>query len=94
MADEGKSTTSWPREEPLAIGSVFAADGVGELHFGVVGDAKDWELVLPSTSDRVCSEYRNYVFPMYEVVFRDMGFRLPFTNFQREMLRWTKLSPS
>jgi hypothetical protein len=42
----------------------------------------------------VCSEYENYVFPMYEVVFKDMGFRLPFSNFQREVLRWTKLSPT
>jgi len=31
---------------------------------------------------------------MYEVVFKDMGFRLPFSDFQREVLRWTKLSPS
>jgi hypothetical protein len=67
---------------------------VGEIPFGVIGDAKDWELVLPSTSDRVCSEYRDHVFPIYEVVFKDMGFWLSFTNFQREMLRWTKLSPS
>jgi hypothetical protein len=28
------------------------------------------------------------------VVFKDMGFRLPFSNFQREVLRWTKLSPT
>jgi hypothetical protein len=31
---------------------------------------------------------------MYEVVFKDIGFRLPFSNFQREVLRWTKLSPT
>jgi len=31
---------------------------------------------------------------MYEVVFKDMGFRHPFSDFQREVLRWTKLSPS
>jgi hypothetical protein len=42
----------------------------------------------------VCSEYENYAFPMHEVVFKDMGFRLPFSDFQREMLRWTKLSPT
>jgi len=42
----------------------------------------------------VCSEYENHVFTMYEVVFKDMGFRLPFSDFQREVLRWTKLSPS
>ena len=36
----------------------------------------------------------NHTFPMYEVVFKDMGFQLPFSDFQREMLCWTKLSTS
>jgi hypothetical protein len=67
---------------------------VGEAPFGTIREVGDWELVLPSTSDRVCSEYENYVFPMYEVVFKDMGFRHPFSNFQRDVLRWTKLSPT
>ena len=31
---------------------------------------------------------------MYEVVFKDMGFRLLFSDFQLEVLRWTKLSLS
>jgi len=86
--------SSWLGEEPLETESTFATDGVGEIPFGSIGEVGDWELVLPSTSDRVCSEYENHAFPMYEVVFKDMGFRLPFSNFQREMLRWTKLSPS
>ncbi|RHN38538.1 hypothetical protein MtrunA17_Chr0c01g0489631 [Medicago truncatula] len=82
------------REEPQETESILAGDGVGEIPFGSIGRVDDWELLLPSTSDRVCSEYGNHVFPMYEVVFKDMGFRLPFSEFQREMLRWTKLSPS
>jgi hypothetical protein len=96
MANEGAvaPAASWLGEEPLETESVFAADGVGEVPFGTISGVEDWELILPSTSDRVCSEYENYVFPMYEVVFKDMGFRLPFSDFQREMLRWTKLSPS
>jgi len=32
-------------------------------------------------------------FPCFEVVFKNMGFRLPFSDFQRDVLRWTKLSP-
>jgi len=51
-------------------------------------------LVLPSISNRLCSEYENHAFPMYEVVFKDIGLRLPFSDFKREMLHWTKLSPS
>jgi hypothetical protein len=96
MANEGvtASVVSRPGEEPLETESVFAPDGVGEAPFGTIGEVRDWELVLPSTSSKVCSEYDNHVFPMYEVVFKDMGFRLPFSHFQREVLRWTKLSPT
>jgi len=68
--------------------------GTGEIPFSSVGRIEDWEVVLPSTPDRVCSAYENRVFPMYDVVFKDMGFKLPFSNFQREVFRWTKLSPS
>jgi hypothetical protein len=88
------SAASWLGEEPLETESVFAVDGMGEAPFGTIDEAEDWGLILPSTSDRVCSEYENFVFPMYEVVFKDMGFRLPFSNFQREILLWTKLSPT
>ncbi|RHN51864.1 hypothetical protein MtrunA17_Chr6g0473831 [Medicago truncatula] len=86
--------SSWWGEEPLEIESVFANDGVGEIPFESIGDVEDWEWMLPSTFDRVCSVYKNHTFPMYEVVFKDLGFRLPFSEFKREMLRWTKLSPS
>jgi hypothetical protein len=94
MADEGMAATSWLGEEPLETEFVFVVDGVGEAPFGTIGDARDWELILSSTSDRVCLEYEDHVFPMYEVVFKDMGFWLPFSNFQRDILRWTKLSPT
>ena len=73
---------------------MFAEGGTGEIRFSAVGQAEDWEVVLPSTSDRVCSEYENHDFPMYEVGFKDMGFQLPFSGFQREVLCWTKLSPT
>jgi len=73
---------------------VFSEGGIGEIPFSYVARSEDWEVVLPSTSDRVCSEYENHFFPMYEVVFKAMGFRLPFSDFQREVFCWTKLSPS
>jgi hypothetical protein len=55
MANEGAAApvASWLGEEPLEIESVFDTDGVGEAPFGAIGDTRDWELVPPSTSDRV-----------------------------------------
>lgn len=96
MANEEVSApaSSWLGEEPLKTESSFAIGGTGEIPFSSVGRFEDREVVLPSTFDRVCSEYENHIFPMYEVVFKDMGFQLPFSDFQRELLRWTKLSPS
>jgi len=85
---------TWSGEEPLETESSFTLDGTGEIPFSSVDRNEDWEVVLPSTSDRVCSKYKNYIFHIYEVVFKDMGFQLPFSNFEREVLRWTKLSPS
>jgi len=96
MANEETTapTSAWPRNESLETESVFSKGSTGEIPFSFIGRSKDWEVLLPSTSIRVCSEYENHVFPMYEVVFKDMGFRLPFSDFQREVFRWTKLSPS
>jgi len=85
---------SWIGDKPLEIESCFALAGKGEIPFSSVGHNEDWEVMLPSTSDMVCSTYGDHVFPMYEVVFKDVGFRLPFYDFQREVLRWTKLSSS
>jgi len=85
---------AWPGNKSLAIESVFSDGSTSEIPFSSIGRSEDWEVLLPSTSDRVCSEYENHVFPMYEVVFKDMGFRLPFSDFQREVFRRTKLSPS
>jgi len=58
---------TWPGEEPLETDLSFALDGTGEIPFSSVGRNEDWGVVLPSTSDRVCSEYENYVFPMHDV---------------------------
>jgi len=85
---------SWMGDEPLETESSFALARTGEIPFSSVDEIEDWEVILPSKSDRLCLSYEDHVFPMYEVVFKDMGFCLPFSDFQREVLRWTKLSPS
>jgi hypothetical protein len=66
MADEGvaASVVMRPGEEPLETESEFAADGMNEAPFDLIGEGRDWELILPNMSNQVCSEYDNYVFPM------------------------------
>lgn len=72
----------------------FHQTGTTEIPFGFVGRSEDWEVILPSNSDYVCSQHTENRFPMYKVIFKDMGFRLPFSNLRRSVLQWTELSPS
>jgi len=88
------SASAWSGNESLDTESAFLEGSTAKIPFSSIGRSEDWEVLLPSTSDRVCSEYENHVFRMYEVVFKDMGFRLPFSDFQREVFCLTKLSPS
>jgi hypothetical protein len=56
---------SWIVDEPLESVSSFASDGTTEIPFSSVRRSDDWEVVLPSVSDRVCSPYAENTFPMY-----------------------------
>ena len=84
----------WIGDEPLEAISSFASDGTGEVPFKKVGDSSDWEQLVPSTSDRICSRFSDHCIPMYEVVFKEMGFRFPFTKFERGIIQWLDLAPS
>lgn len=85
---------SWIGDEPLNAISVFSSDNTGEIPFKNVGPPTDWEQRVPTSSDRICSRYSDHCLPMYEVVFKEMGFRLPFTGFERKIIRWLDLAPS
>jgi len=78
-------SSAWPGNKSLETTSVFSEGSTGEIPFRFIGRSEDWEMLLPSIFDWVCSEYESHVFPMYEVVFNDMGFRLHFLDFQREV---------
>jgi len=81
-------------DEPLRTISSFTSDGSAKTPFRLIGNDEDCGVELPSTSERVFSHFPNYSFLMYEVVFKDVGLRLSFSAFQREVFRWTKLSPT
>ena len=66
--------------------SPFASNGTTKIPYNFVGRSDNWEVNLPSTSDRVSLQYTGIRFPIYEVVFKDMWFTLSFSDFQISVL--------
>lgn len=48
---------------------------------------------IPNEDEQVCSTYAPDMIPMYEIIFRDMRFRLPFTDFQISVFNHFELAP-
>ena len=74
--------------------SLFSSDGPAEIPHLSFGRKEDWEVNFPSTLYRIFSKYTANCIPMYEMVFKEMGFRLPFSPFQISLFQWLALSPS
>lgn len=49
---------------------------------------------IPLVKSKICSCYEGNIIHMYEVVFKEMGFRMPFLDFQKEVMKWLELAPS
>ena len=47
----------------------------------------------PTSDARICSEFTEDAFPMYEIVFKDLGLRLPFNDFQVGVFNHLNLAP-
>jgi len=88
------SDHSWVGKETLKAVLLFSINGVLRIPRCLIGRREDWEIILPTTSDRICSRFPANYIPMYEDVFREMGFRLPFSSFQVSVFEWLELCPS
>lgn len=83
----------WIRDEPTISISAFALEGSAEIPFANMGPSENWEVVVPDISDCICSRYTKNCIPMYEVVFKELGFLLPFTRFVSQVFQWLELAP-
>ena len=89
----------WVGVEPRGTASIYSRD---DRHpFTVIEEGQDqpdfqqnFVVMLPSTNARICSVYPNYSFAMYEIAFKDLGLRLPFTDFQTGVFMHLELAPS
>ena len=87
-----QSEDDWVAPEPEEYVSEFA-DFPLEA-FTQLGTEGDWAVHLPEHDDRICSSFRDDMFPMYEYVFKEMRLRLPFSDFQIAVFNHLELSPS
>ncbi|GAU50949.1 hypothetical protein TSUD_140320 [Trifolium subterraneum] len=86
---------AWVADEPRNTVSRFSLNG-GEGIFRTIqrSPATDWKLCIPNTSRRICSKFQWGSFPMYQIAFEQMGYRLPFSDFEVAVFRYLHLTPS
>ncbi|GAU47136.1 hypothetical protein TSUD_379140 [Trifolium subterraneum] len=88
---------AWVAPEPRGVASAIAqgdpsvcsiVEDKGE------GDPENWEVHVPEEGKRVCSEFSEGGFAMYEFAFKDLKFRLPFSDFVVGVFERLRLAPS
>jgi len=84
----------WVGKETLEAVSLFSTDGAAKIPHCLIWRKEDCEITLPTTTNRICSRFSANHIPMYEAVFQEVGFRLPFSPFQMSVFEWLELCPS
>ncbi|GAU17023.1 hypothetical protein TSUD_37810 [Trifolium subterraneum] len=94
-SNTGGDDYAWVADEPRNTVSKFSLNG-GEGMFRTVqrSPADDWKACIPNTSRRICSKFQWGSFPMYQIAFEQMGYRLPFSDFEVAVFRYLHLTPS
>ncbi|GAU39025.1 hypothetical protein TSUD_59810 [Trifolium subterraneum] len=90
----------WVADEPRTTVSRFSLNG-GDGMFRTIQrppiddwKAYDWKACIPNTNRRICSKFQWGSFPMYQIAFEHMGYRLPFSDFEVAVFRYLHLTPS
>ncbi|GAU48008.1 hypothetical protein TSUD_188790 [Trifolium subterraneum] len=86
---------AWVADEPRTTISKFSLNG-GDGMFRTVqrSPTDDWKACIPNTNRRICSKFQWGSFPMYQIAFEQMGYRLPFSDFEVAVFRYLHLTPS
>ncbi|GAU48789.1 hypothetical protein TSUD_406320 [Trifolium subterraneum] len=86
---------AWVADEPRTTISKFSLIG-GDKMFRTIQrpPLDDWKACIPNTTRRICSKFKWGSFPMYQIAFEHMGYRLPFNDFEVAVFRYLHLTPS
>lgn len=62
--------------------------------FSDMGESLFWVLTTSGEDDRICSEYGNYIIPLYQYLFSTLGIRLPFNAFEVGIFNYLMVASS
>ena len=90
---------AWVGEEPRGIASIYSYSrrqdyNVVEHGGDQEGFQRNFTILRPTPNARICLEFEEDRYPMYVVVFKDLGLHLPFNDFQMGVLNHLNLAPS
>lgn len=73
----------WCSAKPLGIWSIYAnSDEVLDITVRTSG-SEEPDMYSPSVDSRICDLYDENMIPMYEVVFKEIWIKFPFSQLQR-----------
>ncbi|MCI09924.1 hypothetical protein A2U01_0031015, partial [Trifolium medium] len=87
----------WVGPEPRGIASVITPTAGGVyiiVEDTEEGQEQNWGVYCPTAGKRVCSEFSEDGFTMYEFAFKELRFRLPFSDLAAGVFGCLKLAPS
>ncbi|CAJ2644657.1 unnamed protein product [Trifolium pratense] len=87
---------AWVAPEPRGIASVLTAND-SWLYTIVENNGAgpvNWEVHVPAEGEQICSPYTEGGFTMYELAFRELGYKLPFNDFEAEVFGRLNVAPS
>ena len=92
-------TLDWVGAKPRGIASIYSYTGrkaytVVEYGGDQEGFRRNFKIMRPTQDARICSEFTQDDFPMYEIVFKDLGLQLHFNDFQMGVFNHLNLVPT
>ena len=88
---------AWVTDDPWHWPSYFfdhRDDVFTEVYTHEDGNREEWLLYILGKDSSICSKYNKRRIPIYDIVFREMGIRLPFSDFEVAVFRHLRLAPS
>ncbi|PNY10130.1 hypothetical protein L195_g006699 [Trifolium pratense] len=89
---------SWVADEPRTTISLYS-DCADDIPDSMCTDiqippTQDFEVRIPTSRRRICSVWSWGTIPMYEIAFKHLGFKLPFSDLEVSIFRHLLVAPS
>ena len=93
------STLDWIGAEPRGIASIYSfssrqAYTIIEYGGGQEGFRRNFKIIRPTRDARICSEFTQDAFTMYEIIFKYLRLRFSLNDFQVGVFHHLNLAPS